>query len=127
MQVGAMFQPRWGHHYMDMAPKMSYGFKNKALIGSNSNSHFLRYTSMLGARSQKCLRWLFCIRTFLIASKTLHRIYWAKTRGYMIMSTKMTLLHSTKKCNWNIWRTLSNLIYVSMEVEYMLQSEQNLV
>ena len=34
--------------YMDMAPKMSYGFKNKPLVGSNTNSHLLRYTSMLG-------------------------------------------------------------------------------
>ena len=31
---------------------------------------------------QKYFRWLFCIGTFLIASKTLHTIYWAKTWVY---------------------------------------------
>ena len=76
---------------------------------------------------QKYFRWLFCIGTLVIAFKTLHAIYWAETRGYVITSTKMTLLHLTKKCNWNIWRTLSNLIYVSMGVEYMLQSGQNVL
>ena len=36
--------------YMDMAPKMSHGFKNKTLVGSNTNSHLLQYTCMLGKR-----------------------------------------------------------------------------
>ena len=34
--------------YMDMEPKMSYDLKNQPLVGSNTNSHLLRYTSMLG-------------------------------------------------------------------------------
>ena len=34
--------------YMDMAPKMSYGFKNKPLVGSNTNSYLLEYTRVLG-------------------------------------------------------------------------------
>ena len=34
--------------YIDMAIKMSYGFENKPLVGSNTNSHLLRYTCMLG-------------------------------------------------------------------------------
>ena len=29
--------------YIDKAIKMSYGFKNKPLVGSNTNSHLLRY------------------------------------------------------------------------------------
>ena len=113
--------------YMDMAPKMGYGFKNKPLIGSNTNSYCLRYTSMLGARWQKYFRWLFCIGTLVIAFRTLHAIYWAETRGYVITSTKMTLLHLIKKCDWNTWRTLLNFIHVNMGVEYMLQSGQNVL
>ena len=34
--------------YMDMAPKMGYGFKNKPLVGSNTNSYLLEYTRVLG-------------------------------------------------------------------------------
>ena len=36
--------------YIDMAIKMSYGFKNKPLVGSNTNCHLSRYTCMLGKR-----------------------------------------------------------------------------
>ena len=62
-----------------MAPKMGYDFKNKPLIVSNTNSYCLQYTSKLAARF-----------------KTLHAIHWAETRGYVITSTKITLLHLTK-------------------------------
>ena len=33
---------------VDMAIKMSYGFKNRSLVGSDTNSHLLQYTSMSG-------------------------------------------------------------------------------
>ena len=34
--------------YMNMAPKMSYGFKGQAVTGSHTNSLLHRFTSMLG-------------------------------------------------------------------------------
>ena len=47
-----------------MEPKMSYWFKNQALVGSNTNSHLLRYTSMLGGSLTEKFPLALLYRTF---------------------------------------------------------------
>ena len=96
IQVGTMIQQRWGQHLHGYGSQDGLWFQKQTSYCEEYQQLLSSVYEHVRGSVTEIFPLALCIGTLVIAFKILRAIYCAETRGYVITSTKMTLLHLTK-------------------------------